>query len=122
MNQPAHIQSQTHAANPMQTCIAACSHCHQICLQTAMNHCLQVGGKHVQADHFRLMINCAEICATSANFQLSNSAFHQQVCEVCAEVCEACVESCEAIGGMDDCVAACEKCAASCREMASMVH
>jgi hypothetical protein len=104
----------------MPDCISTCSHCHQVCLQTAINHCLEAGGKHVEADHFRLMMNCAEICQTSANFQLSNSVFHRQVCAVCAEICEACAVSCEAIGGMDECVEACRACAESCRQMVAM--
>ncbi len=108
------------AEHNMQACIEACSHCHQVCLQTAMNHCLNMGGKHVEADHFRLMMSCAEICQTSANFQLISSPFHPRVCEVCAEICEACAENCEKIGDMDGCVAACKACAESCREMASM--
>lgn len=106
----------------LQACIAACNHCHQICLQTALNHCLEAGGKHVEATHFRLMLNCAEICHTSANFQLSSSTFHHRVCQVCAEICAACAVSCEEIGGMDECVNACRACAESCRQMASMQH
>jgi len=116
MNKPAHTK---HA---MQACIDACSRCHQVCLQTAMNHCLNSGGKHVEAEHFRLMMNCAEICQTSANFQLSSSHFQHRLCEVCAEVCEACAASCERIGAMDECVKACRDCAESCREMASAHH
>ncbi len=58
------------------------------------NHCLAVGGKHVEASHFRLMINCAEICQASTNFMLSGSVFHQKVCAVCAEICDACAKSC----------------------------
>jgi hypothetical protein len=104
----------------LQDCIAACSHCHQVCLQTAMNHCLEAGGKHVEAAHFRLILNCAEICQTSANFQLSSSAFHHRVCEVCAEICEACALSCEEIGGMEACVKSCRACAESCRQMANV--
>jgi len=91
MNKPAHTK---HA---MQACIEACSRCHQVCLQTAMNHCLNTGGKHVEAEHFRLMMNCAEIC-------------------------EACAASCERIGAMDECVKACRDCAESCREMAGAHH
>jgi hypothetical protein len=87
-------------------------------LQTAMNHCLEVGGRHVEAEHFRLIMNCAEICQTSANFQLSSSSLHHLVCGVCAKVCEACALSCENIGGMNECVEACKKCAESCRQMA----
>lgn len=105
-----------------QDCVEACSHCHQICLQTAMNHCLKAGGKHIEADHFRLIMNCAEICQTSANFQLSSSHFQHRLCEVCAEICEACATDCEKIGGMDECVKACRACAESCRQMASIQH
>lgn len=118
MNQQTHTSSE-HA---MPVCIEACSHCHQVCLQSAMNHCLKVGGKHVEAEHFRLMISCAEICQASANFQLMGSPFHQRVCEVCAEVCEACALSCEKVGGMEACVKACRDCAESCRKMASAQH
>jgi hypothetical protein len=55
----------------MQSCIDVCTKCYQVCLQTAMNHCLETGGKHVEPSHFRLMINCAQICQTSADLQLS---------------------------------------------------
>jgi len=116
------MKHSTHTDQAMQACIEACSHCHQVCLQTAMNHCLKTGGKHVEAEHFRLMISCAEICQTSANFQLSSSSFHRRVCEVCAEVCEACALSCEKLDGMDECVKACRDCAESCRKMASAQH
>ncbi|MEQ1530484.1 MAG: four-helix bundle copper-binding protein [Methylococcales bacterium] len=122
MNHTAHSHTETHTDSAMPDCIAACNHCHQVCLQTAMNHCLEAGGKHVQADHFRLMLNCAELCQTSANFQLSSSDFHRRVCEVCAEVCAACAGDCEAIGGMAECVEACKKCAESCLAMASKLH
>jgi MinD superfamily P-loop ATPase len=87
-----------------------------------MNHCLEAGGPHVAAEHFRLLMNCAEICQTSANFQLSSSQFHSQVCGVCSEICAACALDCEKIGGMADCVDACKACAESCRQMAAMKH
>jgi hypothetical protein len=82
-----------------------------------MNHCLESGGEHVAPDHFRLMINCAEICQTSANFMLSGSAFSSLTCGVCAEICEACAESCEEIEGMEECARVCRECAESCRRM-----
>jgi hypothetical protein len=112
----------THRKHPMQACIEACSHCHQICLQTAMKHCLETGGKHVAPDHFRLMMSCAEICQASANFQLIGSRFQHRLCEICAEVCEACAADCDALGGMDECVEACRECAVSCRQMAGTPH
>jgi len=101
------------------TCIDNCTNCHEVCLKTAMNHCLLVGGKHIEPEHFKLMLDCAKICATSADFQLSRSAFSAHVCSLCAEICEACADSCEKVGDMDECVAVCRKCAKSCAEMAA---
>lgn len=106
--------------NPeMEQCIQNCLTCHHVCYETALNHCLKMGGKHTEPEHFRLMLNCAEICQTSANFMLSGSELHKLTCGVCAQVCEACANDCEAIGDMDECVAACRKCVESCRKMAA---
>ncbi|MDD5463130.1 MAG: four-helix bundle copper-binding protein [Methylococcales bacterium] len=86
-----------------------------------MNHCLEMGGKHVEPEHFRLMMNCAEICQLSANFMLSSSRFHNRTCEVCAEICDACAMDCGRIGNMEECASTCRECADSCKQMASMV-
>jgi hypothetical protein len=104
----------------MQTCIDDCLDCHSICLET-VNHCLQMGGKHAGPRHIRLLLDCAEVCQTSANFMLRNSDLHRQVCGVCADVCIACAESCEQFrddAQMMACAEVCRRCAESCREMA----
>jgi hypothetical protein len=103
----------------MQNCIDECLQCYQTCTREAMNHCLETGGKHVEPNHFRLMMNCAEMCRTAADFMLSGSALHVRVCAVCADVCDACAENCEQIGDMDDCAQACRRCAQTCRQMGS---
>lgn len=109
-----------HSTTEMQQCIENCQKCHAVCLQMAATHCLEAGGKHTEPAHFRLMMDCAQICQTSADFMLRGSDHHAHVCAECADVCEDCAKSCEAIGGMDECVAACRKCAESCRAMSSM--
>lgn len=110
-----------HTPSPeMQSCIDSCRECHTACLQTAMMHCLEMGGSHVEPDHFRLMINCAELCQTAANFMLSNSSVHMAVCAACAEVCNACAASCDRVGGMEQCADICRRCAASCAAMGAM--
>ena len=101
----------------MRDAIKACLDCHSMCLETAMNFCLGRGGRHVEQEHFRLMLNCAELCQTSANFMLSGSPLHGRVCAVCAEACEACAKSCEKVGDMRECVEECQRCAKSCRSM-----
>ena len=106
-----------HTTPEMNKCIDECLNCHRTCLRTSMSHCLEMGGRHVQPEHFRLMLNCAEICQTAANFMLSASPMHGAVCAACAEVCAACEKSCEDVGDMQECVQACHACAASCRQM-----
>jgi hypothetical protein len=103
----------------MTQCIARCIECYRICVETSMQHCLEEGGDHVEPEHFRLMVNCADICRTTADFLLSQSEFHPRLCALCADVCEACAMSCRDIGGMDDCVQACERCATSCAALAA---
>ncbi len=104
----------------MQQCINECLNCHAVCLGEAANHCLEMGGPHVAPPHFRLMLDCAQICQTSADFMLRNSALHARTCAVCAEVCDACAQSCEQVGDMERCVEVCRRCAESCRRMAAM--
>jgi hypothetical protein len=81
-----------------------------------------MGGRHAEAAHVRLLLDCAQICQTSADFMLRGSSYHARTCETCAEVCLACAENCERIGPDDDmmkkCAEVCRRCAASCRQMA----
>jgi hypothetical protein len=103
----------------MQTCIDECLQCYKTCLGMAMTHCLETGGKHVEPQHFRLMMACAEICRTAAHFMLLGTSHHKHVCRECAEICAECAKDCERVGGMDDCVVACRSCAESCKAMAA---
>ncbi len=105
----------------MQACIQNCLTCHSTCVVT-LAHCLEVGGAHVQAAHLRLLLDCAEICQTSANFMLRGSALHQRTCGVCAEACTQCAEACANMGDdsqMQACAVICRQCADSCRRMAA---
>lgn len=91
--------------------------CHAICHGMAMTHCLERGGEHVKPQHFRLMLDCAAICAATADLVQQKSRFHRQMCELCVEACEACAEDCERLDGMEECVSACRACAEACRDM-----
>lgn len=102
------------------TCLEDCKDCYQACYQSAMNHCLKTGGEHTSAAHFKLMMNCADICKMAVDFQLGQSEFTHRVCLLCAAICETCADSCEKLSGLEDCVLACLKCAESCRKMVSM--
>ncbi|PSF32933.1 ferredoxin [Aphanothece hegewaldii CCALA 016] len=103
----------------MQDCIQNCLDCHSVCLNT-VTYCLQKGGMHSEVDHIRLMLSCAEICQTSADFMLLGSHFHHRTCGVCAEICEQCASDCEKMGDdaqMKACAQICRQCAESCRQM-----
>jgi len=104
----------------MQDCIEACESCHGVCLET-IEHCLHMGGEHAKPAHIRLLLDCAEICQTSANFMLRNSDLHGLTCSACAEICERCAADCERFGDavMQQCADTCRTCAQSCREMAA---
>ena len=106
----------------MDDCVAECEKANRACLE-ASRYCLERSGAHVASAHLRLLLDCAEICQTSANFMLRGSAVHATVCGTCAEICERCAESCETFSGdskMAACADTCRKCAKSCREMAKM--
>lgn len=113
----AHIESSA----AMRSSIDACQSCHEVCLET-MTHCLSMGGEHAAAEHIRMMSDCAQICATSADFMLRGSSSHSDVCGVCADICDDCAESCDALEGaeMKRCADQCRSCAESCRAMAKM--
>jgi hypothetical protein len=108
----------------MQQCIQNCSECHRTCLAT-VPHCLEIGGEHASQHHITLLLDCAEICQTSANFMLRQSELHARTCGVCAEVCQRCADDCEKMAQGDfqmlACADMCRRCAATCREMSTMM-
>jgi len=111
-----------HSDPELQACIDECLICQRICLETA-THCLELGREHAEAPHIRALLDCAELCATSAGFMLRSSPLHGAVCGTCASACERCAESCEALPDPDEqmlaCAETCRRCADSCRRMAS---
>lgn len=114
----------TDMTGAMEVCIQNCLDCYKICSQMLI-HCLEKGGEHAEAQHIKLLEDCAKICNLSADFMLRSSEFHSSICGECAEICTACAESCEAFADdekMKNCAAVCRKCASSCDEMAQGKH
>ncbi len=107
--------------NPdIQRCIDDCLNCHSICLNT-MTYCLQKGSTQVEPAHIGLILDCAEICKTCANFLLRDSDLYAHVCAICAVVCDRCAQECEKMSDntqMRACAQICRRCAESCRKMA----
>lgn len=104
----------------MRACAEKCLHCFSECSHT-LAHCLEKGGGHADPKHVERMLDCARICATSAEFLLRHSGNHSKVCGTCAEICRACEADCRTFGDdemMAACAEACRECAESCERMA----
>ncbi|MCK0512602.1 four-helix bundle copper-binding protein [Aromatoleum buckelii] len=114
------MSQQTTLSPEMLACIELCRRCQMVCLSMATGHCLEKGGRHVEPEHLRTMIVCAEICQTAANVMATNSTLHRQVCAVCADICDACISSCRDLDEMEECIFACERCKNSCEAMTSV--
>ncbi len=116
-----HHTSHSGASEAMQECVDACLSCASVCTET-LRHCLTMGGAHSEVGHITSMLDCAEICQTSANFMLRQSDSHSMTCGVCASVCRACEESCRALDGeeMKRCADECARCAESCEKMSGV--
>jgi hypothetical protein len=103
-------------------CIDECTNCHAVCTET-LRHCLKLGGELAEAEHVMLLLDCAEICRTSAEFMLRGSPRHVLTCQACAEICRACAEACARHGRSDEllqlCAEECRRCAESCAHMAA---
>jgi len=112
----------SHHNRGLEECIENCNRCHDVCVQTAI-YCTKQGGKHVEADHLRLLADCIQICATSKDFMLRESPLHSETCRACAIVCEQCAADCDKMSNdsqMKRCADVCRICAESCHEMSAM--
>ncbi len=100
-------------------CIQDCLDCFRICNQTLIR-CLSMGGKHAEVEHLNLLMDCAKICNTNADFMLRNSAYYPQICGFTADICDECSDVFDRFEDdfMKECASVCRRCAESCREMA----
>jgi hypothetical protein len=101
-------------------CIKDCQQCHQVCLET-INYCLQQGGRHAEANHIRLLRDCAEVCQVAADLMIGRSEFSALTCGTCATACDRCAADCDSFGNdkqMQNCAQVCRRCSQSCRQMA----
>ncbi|MNL28114.1 hypothetical protein D3C87_1497450 [compost metagenome] len=106
-------------AKERELCIDSCLACYRMCIQTAIDHCLEAGGEHVTPRHFRLMMGCAELCRTAAHALLMGVENYKFFCGACAVMCDDCAASCEGLDGMADCGRTCRACADLCDRMSA---
>ena len=105
-----------HRSPEMNQCIANCTECHALCIET-IRYCLAKGD--AAEHHITLLAACADICRTSADTMLRGADVHSYTCAACASICEQCADSCSRIGDpeMIKCSEACRRCAESCADM-----
>jgi hypothetical protein len=119
---PSAIPQRPQSSHDLERCIENCINCHRTCLETAAIHFRGERGKEWPEATIRLLIDCAEICRTSADFMIRGSPLHPHTCRACAAVCEQCALECERLGEdphMAACVEICRRCGESCRDMAA---
>jgi hypothetical protein len=104
----------------MERAIAACGACYDACLRAATGEHLLAGRQHLAPEHFRLLLDCADVCALAERFLLRGSAFHERACAVCAEVSAACAQSCAQFADLAECAAPRRRCAERCRVAAGV--
>ncbi|MEW6168353.1 MAG: four-helix bundle copper-binding protein [Pseudomonadota bacterium] len=101
----------------VQGCIDECQQCGEDCLRAALAD--PVLGPPLDAAHLRLLIDCAELCRSTARLLLGAAPHYVTACSACAEVCDACAQRCEQVDGLQACAEICRSCAQTCRTMAS---
>jgi hypothetical protein len=108
------------ASADKQSAVASALHCARTCYEMAMSQARQPGGKPLEVEHLALMLNCADLCETTARFLINDSPVQARVAGVCAEVCQECARHCERVNDMNECVDACRACAVDCGRLSSM--
>lgn len=118
MQRTEHMTHTTHTPEAMAECIENCKDCHDICLRTATWSLQQ----RQDVEAVSTLLDCAQICATSADFMVRGSPLHGLTCYICAVICEECARECERYSQhaeMVSCAEMCRTCARSCYDMAA---
>jgi hypothetical protein len=89
-------------------CVDACNRC--------LAYCLRQGGHHAEFEHIGRLMDCLEVCITTADLAGRNSPVAPSLIQVCAEVAEDCAMSCDEHGGAED--AEMLRCSEACRDLA----
>lgn len=103
-------------ARPHQMSADPMAECAKTCHET-LTYCLEQGGEHVESDHLKAMLDCADICTWTATLHQRQSPLAEAAMELCAQACKTCEESCGQFEGdetMQACAEACRTCYEHC--------
>ena len=120
MEQLERIQIEEGNVSPeVKECLKDCLDCYQACTET-LAKCLVIGGEHAKLEHVNLLIDCAKMCSTNAEFMLRNSSYYPQICSITADISDECSYMCDRFEEdfMKECSNVCRRCSDACREIA----
>lgn len=104
---------------PLSDCVDACLAAHRACTESVI-HGLQQGGDVGEWDLVQLLLDCADISETAANFLLRSSRLHHLTCQVTAEIADRTATACEKHAADDallrETAEACRRAATACRK------
>jgi hypothetical protein len=98
-------------------CIAVCLGCASFCNHTAL-WCIDVESHRVEMKKcIELTLECAALCAATAQLISMGSERAKELCRLCAEACDNCASQCNKFNSeeLNACTDLCRKCAAVCR-------
>jgi hypothetical protein len=78
---------------------------------------LELGGKHTEARHFRLMLDCAQICQTTADFSVARLGGVRRSLRDVRSGVRSLRAQLRRNGDLDECLWAARRCAESCRSL-----
>jgi len=98
-----------------------CLRCREVCEDT-VTHALRVGGPAAEDERIGALLDCADVCRTTATFIRRASPLAGRTAGIAADLCERAAEACAPFAG-DAALAACaetsRRCAAWCRRLAA---
>lgn len=114
--------SKLEVSTEMRKCIDLCLDCHAVCTEVA-SRIMYNSMQHSEGKRLVVLLDCAQICLTHADFIARQSEHYSELAKLCADICRQCTKSCEqhvdADEKMKECASICRKCEESCRKMAS---
>ena len=110
----------------LQHCIEECLNCHAVCTMTAQ-YCLTEGGEHADVNVIGVLLDCAEICATTGMVLSrrtgSDASVTEALLEACRVACRVCGNECASHADMHEhcriCAEACHRCEVACAALLS---
>ncbi|MFO0027554.1 MAG: hypothetical protein ACK558_01680 [Pseudomonadota bacterium] len=99
---------------PLADCIEAAEYCQRTLREYARNGARAGPGLPAERALWRLMLDCAELCAATVDFARTESVFLLRLAESCGHLCDECAaagERAEATPALAVCAEACRVCA-----------